>query len=420
MVKKLVSIGIVGGIAAVSACFGDGPTPAAPGDAVILATAAPGQNCNQGTYVGPVAFGSERGYVSFLPYSPQGGNCNGGGGPGGQTPQTVYSFSLAGGSLEKVGSAGEINNNGGVGHVQLAAVGSGVAYVFDAGGTMMGGGATVEPGGVMIGGNMGTELPLGIFAAGSNLYVATTENATTTGGQDLEHPNFPNGGGGAFGVSPGKVWMVGSNATPADWTPSCGALDRCIVGNDTSFTYVGQDPIGAGNWAILQTPLAGGTPLRIASAEQNSVLAPFGLDVDSHQVVWSTSETCVQNMNGGQIDCRMTTCNVFDYDTAAAMPKVTTLFSTEQFACLDAKLANGYVYFAIVTISTENNQMIGRGIGRVSIAGRSLETLDLGIKTPTTGARRIFPIGDQLYLVDPFVIARIPASALDGKHDFTP
>jgi hypothetical protein len=414
MVKKLVSIGCVGGIAVITACFGDGPTPSTPPDATILVTAAPGQRCGEGNYIGPVAFGSDHGYVSFLPYQAMGGNCGGGGGPI-QTPQTVYAFSLAGGSLDKIGSAGETEQGG---HVQLTAYGSGVAYAYNVQ-SSMNGAAVVMPGNVTLGGNMGTELPLGMFAVGSDLYVATVANAATTGGADLENPNFPNGGASSFNVTqPGNVWLVGSGAT-ASWTPNCTALDRCIVGNDTTFTYVGPDPTGGTNWAILQTPLTGGTPLRVAGGAQQSPDVPFGLDVDSHEIAWSTNSTCTGNQSGGNT-CQLTRCSVFTYDTTAATPKATTLLSTQQFGCIDAKLANGYVYFVIVDVSTENDQMIGRGIGRVSIADRSLETLDLGITTASFGARRIFPIGNQLYLVDPFVLARIDASALDGKHDFTP
>lgn len=410
MVKHLVSIGLVGGIAAVSACFGDGPTPTAPSDATILITATPGQSCNQGTYIGPVAFGSDHVYASLLPYQPAGGNCNNGGGGGGQvmSPQTVYGYPLGGGSLDRIGSAGVTND----GHVQLVATGSGVAYAFnETANTAL----LVEPGHFTLPSMSGTQVPFGMFAIGSNVYVGALNSYMTNSGASVIAPNFPNYSGTAITAqNPGEIWQVGSGAI-GSWTPNCGALDRCLVANSTSYAYVSVD---GGSWSVVQVPLGGTTPVKLGTAPQSGGVAPLGLDIDETHVAWSTSESCVQPMGGGQFNCDMHSCNVFLYDTGTQMTK--TLLSTQQFPCVDAKLANGYVYFAIGEISTENNQMIGRGIGRVAIADRTVETLDLGINTPTAGPRRIFPIGDQLYLVDPFVLARIPASALNDKHDFTP
>ena len=417
MVKHLASIAIVGGFAAVSACFGDGPTPTAPSGATILATASPGQNCNEGTYIGPVAFGSDHGYVSFLPYQPF-NNCNGGGGGGGgnpQAPQTVYRFSLAGGSLDKIGSAGVTND----GHVQLAATDSGVAYAYN---EMQSTNLSFQPGNQSLPSNMGTEIALGIFAVGSDVYVGALNNYMTNSGANMISPNFPNYSGTAITAqNPGEIWHVGVGAA-GTWMPNCGALDRCLVGNSTSYTYVATNPgVDASPWQILQVPLTGTTPTKIAQAGPASGgLAPLGLDVDDHLVAWSTTDQCNIPNGGGSFQCHMNHCNVFVYDTSAAMPAPMTLLSTQQFACIDAKLANGYVYFAIVEVSSENQQLIARGIGRVAIADRTIETLDLGIVAPTAGPRRVYPIGDQLYLVDPFVLARIDASALDGKHDFTP
>ena len=101
-----------------------------------------------------------------------------------------------------------------------------------------------------------------------------------------------------------------------------------------------------------------------------------------------------------------------------AAPK--TLLATTRFGCVDAKLASGYVYFSIVALYSDINSMFGRGLGRVSIADRTIETIDLGIRGPYAGPRRIFPIGDQLFLVAPLVMARIDASVLAGKQDLVP
>ncbi|MBV8760311.1 MAG: hypothetical protein JO257_23670, partial [Deltaproteobacteria bacterium] len=392
---------------------GEGPTPSAPSEATVLVTASPAQSCNSGTYIGPVAFGSDHVYVSFLPYQAQGGSCNGGGGGNIQAPQTVYGAPLAGGALEKIGSAGVTND----GHVQLVATGSGVAYAFN---EMQSTNLSFEPGHQSLPSMMGTNIPLGMFAIGNDVYVGTLNMYMTNSGASVAAPNFPNYSGTMITAqSPGEIWHVGSGSA-GSWSPQCGALDRCLVANGSAFTYLAADPgVDASLWSLLQVPLGGTTPTKIANAPHSSGLMPLGLDMDDHQVAWSTTESCAQPM-GGSFSCHMTTCNVFIYDSTATMPAASTLLATQQFACVDAKLANGYVYFAIVEVSSENQVLIGRGIGRVHIADRSVETLDLGILAPGYGPHRVFPIGDQLYLVDPFVLARIPASALDGKHDFTP
>jgi hypothetical protein len=87
---------------------------------------------------------------------------------------------------------------------------------------------------------------------------------------------------------------------------------------------------------------------------------------------------------------------------------------------MDAKLADGYVYFTIIGWSQRTQHFFGKGIARVAIADKTFESLDLGIQGDAAGPRRVYPSGGQLYLVDPLVMARIDASELAGKHDFAP
>jgi len=417
MVKHLVSITLIGAAAAVSACFGDGPMPSAPSGATVLFSAPPSQNCSPGSYIGPISLGPDKGYTSILQYNPVGGDgCNGGGGGPITAAQDVFAFDLAHASVTQVGSAGASNSGA---HVEVAAVGSGVAFAYND--TNAGSASTqviVDPGHLTYGHNQGTEVPLGIVALGSDVYLATMSNANTTGGTDLENPTFPNGGNGGFNNGSGSIWKVGGSQI-ASWSPQCGGLDRCLVGGGNQLAFV-ERPSTGGEWQISRLDLGSGAPVPTpVSTTGTGGDFPYGLDADDHLIAWSTTQSCVFNMTGGNQHCEVTDCSISVYDTTA-MSAAKNLLSTTRFGCLDAKLSDGYVYFTIVGIYSDNNSMFGRGIGRISIADRTLETLDLGIRGPQAGPRRIFPVGDQLYVVDPFVMARIPKSALDGKHDFTP
>jgi hypothetical protein len=418
MVRKRVSIVIVGGVAAVSACFGDGPVPEAPSQATVLFSSSPSQNCSSGTYLGPVAFGSDRGYVSFLQYQPV-GNCGGGGGGPSTAPQAVFGFGLADGTLSMLGSAGQTYAGA---HVQLAALGSGYAAAYNdpsgpSGPSMM---VVVDPGHAGYGLNMGTDVPLGLAEAGGNLYVATASSSNTTGGRDLEDPMFPNGGDGSVTAGKGTIWKVGGGQVRT-WTPGCGGLDRCVVGGGSALVYVEHPPTGAEQWQITRLDLGSGSPVVSTVASQmTDADLPFGLDTDGRYIAWSTTQSCAFQSSSPNQRCTISDCTVSVFDTTMPMAAPETLLATTRFGCVDAKLANGYVYFSIVALYADNNSMFGRGIGRVSIADRTVETIDLGIRGPYAGPRRIFPIGDQLFLVDPLVMARIDDSALAGKLDVVP
>ena len=86
------------------------------------------------------------------------------------------------------------------------------------------------------------------------------------------------------------------------------------------------------------------------------------------------------------------------------------------FSCAHLSIDATHVYFAIVSIG--NQRMRGDGIGRISIADQTFESLDLGIQGESAGPRRVYLAGDSMFAVDPFVVAAIKKTALDGKQDF--
>jgi hypothetical protein len=413
MVKKLLSTAIVGSAAVVGACFGDGPTPSAPSSATILLSGTPIQNCNSGTYIGTVAVGSNQGYVTTLPFIHNGGpnppGCDNGGG-GAQVPmvdQNVFSFNLDGGTLMKLGSAGMSGQGW---RPQITADGSGYRYAWTQTASQPSG-TYLEPDHMQVGsGNFGTEYPLGIAADGSDVWVALQTNATTGGQSEPDNPEYPCCGSTGGGVGSGAIWKVGTGAV-GTWQPFCLYTDRCFVAASGMLYYF---ELGQMSWKLTSLPGGGGTPGTLAVGNNNDGLVPAGLDASAGYVAFTTAPRC-DNMSG---NCDYSLCNVFVYDTA--MQKLTTLLSTHQFGCMDAKIADGFVYFAITGVDQHTQHMFGRGIGRIAIADRTFESLDLGIQGDAAGPRRIFPLGNQLFLVDPLVMARIDASAIAGKQDIAP
>jgi hypothetical protein len=405
MVKHAISIAIVGGAAALSACFGTAE-PARPDQVTDLFTAIPSESCSMGAYIGPVAFGSDLGYMSLLPYQPASNCGNGGGGPI-SANQSVFTFDLSTGALGSGAPAGFADSGG---HVEIAASGSDVAWAYN----QMGDGYVyVGPAGTRLGSNQGVDLPLGIAFAGSDVF-AGIGNGQTLGGHEVADPSYPSGGEGGFVAMQGSIWKNGTSFM--SWSPACTGLDRCIVANATTLAI--SEVVSGMSEASQISAIAAGDGTRTQVFPVTTGDTPHGLDIDDHYIAWSTTLSCMAGNTSG--NCRAEDCAVFVYDLTDPTAAPINLLSTTNFACVDAKLANGYVYFAIVDVYAPYDQLFAPGIGRVKIADRTVETLDLGIRSPGAGPRRVFPVGDQLYLVDPLVMARMPASALDGAQDFTP
>ena len=306
--------------------------------------------------------------------------------------------------------------------MRIAANGSAGVWIYNMPGVQQ---VFVGPAGTALGGGSGNEVPLGIATIGGDIYVATASNITSSGaGTDIDDPSDPRSGAVSFQGDGGVIRKIGSAGVQdiAQWNPTCAGIDRCMVAGSDSLYYVQKPANGTAEWRITRLAVETGSDAAASPVvtQVSGPEAPFGLDADQQYVAWSTTQGCVQNITGGANNCDITECNVGAFDTTDPMAMPNTLLSTTQFACVDAKLSNGYVYFAIVGVYSHSGSMYGRGIGRVKISDGTVETVDLGIRGPSAGPRRIFPLGDQLYLVDPLVMARIPASALDGKHDFTP
>jgi hypothetical protein len=314
----------------------------------------------------------------------------------------------------KIGSAGENSNDG---HDQLTMTPSGVAYVYSEQ-TSNSTQTYVDPGRVAVGNNMGLSTPLGIAQSGSDLYVELVNTVMTNGQSEPNNPEYPccagmNGGGQTSGA---YIWKVGGGVLDQNINPVCTTVDRCFTGNATSLIYF-ERPNTTGNelWRLTMLDTASVTKTKIASIS-NGAEVPAGLDANDTTIALSTSRTC--STTSSDQTCDVNECNVSVYDIAGGTLK--TLLSTHEFGCMDAKLADGYVYFAIIGYQQHTEHFTGLGIARVSIADKTFESLDLGMRGDAAGPRRIYIDGGHLFVVDPLVMARIDATELDGKHDFTP
>lgn len=410
MVKKLLSFAVVGSAGVVGACFGDGPVPPAPTKATILVAGQPIQNCDYGMYIGPVAIGSGSGFTTLLPFRQNGGNnngCNNGGGQPPSLPMTVFAFNRDGGTLTMAGSAGESS----MGWVpQLLDDGT---YTWTDVAMNAASSTYVEPGHIRIGGNQAVDYAIGIARDGGDVWVATQQNVMTGGKSPPDDPEYPCCGPGSTGGGNGSIWKVsgGTASGPvASWLPYCQYTDRCFAAAGGSLFYF-ESPPNASRWQLSQLSEAGGSAVQLATAGQTGDV-PVGIDAQGTLVAYAASTSC------DNTPCDINQCKIAVYDTA--MQHLTTLLSTNQFGCTDAKLADGFVYFAIVALDQHSQHLYGRGIGRVAIADRTFESLNLGLEGDSAGPRRVYPVGDRLYLVDPLVLARIDASELAGKHDFSP
>jgi hypothetical protein len=195
----------------------------------------------------------------------------------------------------------------------------------------------------------------------------------------------------------------------------CETATRCFVANPSYLVYF-ERPMASGNVLWQLTAMQPSMPIATRAVMQQSIggESPVGLAADPNTIAWTTSLSCDNS------PCSVSECNVYTYDLSSTNSLTNTLLSTHQFGCMDARIADGYVYFAIVAYDSNTEHMHGVGIGRVSIADRTFESLNLGIAGDAAGPRRVIPSGGRLYLVDPLVMARIDAVELSGKHDFTP
>jgi hypothetical protein len=398
--------------ALLAGCFGTGPEPTTASEAQILLAldigplTASGQ-CNPVPFIGNVAVIGDQGYVATHAYLPA---CQDGMGNSQATiPSDVLQFSIAGGPVQRVASAGSVMIGGGPkprvgGSPLLSPVwteqnpnGGGIAVqARDAGDLAVTFGTT--------------NAAVGIVGDDSALYIGAWN--VPGGPYNMNDPRYPCCGGG--NQVPGNADLV-KVSPPSAVTPlpapglSCKQVKDCLVASSDTLFYV-KDDAGA---AVSALPKAGGSDEVVARLD----LVPTGLAADAAHVAWSASLDFTAFFGS---DALGAPCTI--QATATTRPYAPrTLLHSEEFACLDVALAGDFVYFTIGKLVRRDQNsdpvVVNLGIGRVDITTLAVETLALGIDGPEVGPRWLFVVGDQVVLVSPFVVAKLPTSVLDGAHD---
>ena len=411
-------------LAALGACFGEGPTPTTPtGATIVMSVAKPvGDDECSGRYylyIAGVALAGDAGYAMTLPYVPQWGDCDGSG--GGNTPQIevpVHSFAKNGGSTTMIGIAGR-SNFGSQPRI-AAATSAGWAYMeqtANMGTQVYVRGTTLQN--TMIPMNMGFYSPVAMTADANAFYIAGLQSGGSNGrNNDVNDPSYPCCGP----LSPpsdvdGRIFAVTQTGTmttlPIQPKFNHQTLKNALVNNTTSLFYTEYEPpITSSSATLVRSVLKNGTsPLKVGTIPRASGV-PVGLGASDAFVAWSSSIAY-------EFFPALPQCRIGGYDLVTSTE--VQLFNTTQFSCMDAATDGTHVYFAIVDVEEDHSQnMRGLGLGRVSIATKTFESIRTGVTGRAAGARRVYLDGTDVYAVDPFVVAKIAKSAFDGMSDFEP
>jgi hypothetical protein len=419
--KHLVSYSALGLI--LGGCFGKGPLPSDPTGATVVfrvAPAPPGKACTDSRYIGSVAIGpGSKGYLTELMYVPHDGNCIGAPMP---TDATAFSFATDGaGDIHGTSITRPLGVSGGNGverpRVAVDGTGNPVWFYYE------------SPGGLAIdssaSGQISVDQPpnsspltVGVVADASDFYVGI--QAMGEGGHpDPDNPTFPC-------CDP----RIGSGNTGAIWRISADGATKTPLATPYLFSDVAEHGMVVTSSDVLYLEHANGggpgigavakdsstMPRMMWGASQATGLLPVGLAADATDVVWTVSADFVNDLNASH-------CEVWMTSAAMPMPPPGPLFKTDAFSCMDAAIDGTYVYFTMVHVEQSNEMsppIHGDGIARVSLDSGQLEDVLFKMSGAGAGPRRIYIDNDNLLVVDPLAIARIPKGALDGRQDVAP
>nr|HEX4312724.1 hypothetical protein [Kofleriaceae bacterium] len=403
---------------ALAGCLGGGGTASGPTDATVL-FAVVDQNlaCNtngQGahdSYLGGVAIGST---LAFIATASDAFGCG-----NDAASQSLLEVSLAGGDPgTSLGSIGPQPPQ----EAHVAAVGDTPVFAF-----AMANGGELQ-GQIGSAAAFGIQPPTGgmLYAAdavgdGSGAWIASWGGfAMMQGGFD--DPGYPydqqifQPTGTASG---GTLLRVGVDGTaqavaslPANQSWACATMPDCLASDGSGGVLaIASETSQPGQGTLLALP-AGATAF--TAIEALTTLAdggPMGFASDGAHAAWVLAD----EPNGGQPHCV-----VVARDLAAGSD--TQLLESTAFSCAGAAVDATGAYVAITTYGhgDQGNVIDGLGIGRVEFATGAFESIATGLSGEGVGARRLYVVGDTIYVVDPHVLAAIPVAALAGQHAFAP
>ena len=265
---------------------------------------------------------------------------------------------------------------------------------------------------------------------GSAFYLGVTNSGSPT--QSVDDPtylcsNCQNNNNNSSGPTPGTIYSIqaGSNAATAIPLVSpqfeCETVDRCLAINPSSVFYFEQSSSPGQTQVSQASKMMPSTVTPVGSIPTGSLPAPVGIAASPTTVAWATSVSFA-NISGDQIEQG---CEIAATDLTSLAQ--TTLLSTQRFSCTGLAIddTENAAYFTIVNVVRDDNNggnelMGGIGLGRIDLATGDFTSIALGFSGPTSGPRRVHPMGDSVYAIDPQVIGRIAKSAFSNQHDFSP
>ncbi len=403
-------------VGSTAACFGAGPSPTRSADAtIVFALHEPPQSGDSNQpcsgdwrYVGSVAFAAGSGYALPMPYP--GDHCQDDSQGGSTSMIAVTAFDLAGGDVK--GTPG----------VELTIQGQARPRV------------AVSPNGMLATAfttpNMGNDLTVALGAATATISPGSVTNgsfdlrglvadddavwiaAVASSGGAVTDPNSPDyPGGNQDSSATSSAFVQVDPATAAVTTAASVDFDgeymkQVLVGNPTALYFVVTGDNG--DVAEVMAYPRGGTATSIGSipGDLANDVVPMGLAANAGNVAFAAAVAAGDAQPG---------CWIWLSD--GTNPAASVL-STTRFACSDIALDGDHVYFTIVGIDSDDQQLEGLGLGRVTFDGATVETMALQL-SGYTGARRVHVDGSgKLYAIDPKVIGELAADALAGRSDF--
>ena len=419
MRTTLVTIACLGG------CLGGASSISGPTAATVIYALPDHSSCDNNNgmqppdaYLGGVAIGSS---FAFIGVSAAQNTCNGGMssvdaliqvGLAGGDPGTPFGFAGAQNNQEiHVGSIGDdpiFTYAPASAGALVAQVGSGSAFAIA---SPQGGNGTVYPADAIDGGDAG------VWVASFSGFQGMEDPFDDPGfpdGQFLFGPTGQQGGSLVLVAPDGTVPLSAGLGSGQSW--ACSSMPDCLaLDGGSAVLAIVDDNTGGGTSIPELVVFSTGGSLTEQVVEPLPVMVPgggpMGLASSGTHAVWVEAQ---EPIHGGAA------CEVWARDLVGNTD--TELLDTTAFSCAGASADGSAAYFTITHYNNKvNNGVVdGIGLGRVSFDDHTVETLATGILGNDAGARRVYVVGDTMYAVDPHVLASIPTSALDGKHDFGP
>ena len=417
---------------ACSACWGAGPTPTSPSGSEIIFKVPPTYRSDVCTnerypYIGDVAFGGEYAYVTEMHFSPPTNDCGniGGGMTTDLVPVHRITLATGDGPTFMVGSSqGSITTR----VVGTPARGGWVHSPND--------GMRMEFRG--LGGpperdlpySGGLYLPVGLVGDDTNAYVVGTTGASNVI-PDVNSPRYPccyTGGSNTMQASVGwkLAWEDDGSVSPIQMSLPTekyvigDTLKSGVVANSSTLFYAMRDRAQLSLDTDLQSmPKDNTTDFTSRAQVPNDIGIPVGLAASDSVLAWTVSASYAR------LPIPEPRCGLYLLDLVTPGADPVRHFTSLDFSCQDLAIDETHAYFMIVKVEQDDNSdnnpadMRGIGIGRVSLSSPAVfESVATGGDSLFSGPRRIYIHGEDLYLVDPFAIARVSKSALDGQADF--